>query len=291
MALKYIGGTLPGWGVYAITSGFITRVPSGSWELNSETVASVEIAGAGKEYNYAAGGAGMLAGAALAGPVGMVVGGLLPKAFKDDVVQFVIRFRDGGVAHFSGTPADYKRALKSSYKPTLATTRPAVGTDEETKSELKRLREEVAALRGKQSTTSAASSKSVPLVEEPPAPALVAEETNPAQTPTSVPVRIEVSPDEQPPIPDRASVQEEPANVWFEGVPECIVIPPGANEEPQARAAREAQNKVHRKNYLAALKARRKELEKEIRKSTLNPVKRVQMISELHAEYYALRDG
>ncbi|MEJ1089055.1 hypothetical protein WDU99_12100 [Microbacterium sp. Mu-80] len=254
MTLKYIGGTLPGWGVYSLTTGLLVRVPSGQWELNAETVSSVEVAGAGKEYNYAAGGAGMLAGAAVAGPVGMLVGGLLPKAFKDDVVQFVIRFRDGNVAHFAGSPGDYKRALKSSYKPTLATSQPNsnnVAITSET-SEIEQLRAEVAALRS---------------------------EKRPA------------APMTQASAPTPATAAPEPVvRAWFEGFPECLSEPPADGESTEERKHRESLNKKHRKEYRSALKEKRKQFEREIRKSTINPVKRVQMISEMHKEYYALEN-
>ncbi|MEJ1089385.1 hypothetical protein WDU99_13775 [Microbacterium sp. Mu-80] len=272
MALKYLGGTLPSFGVYAIVSGMISRIPTGTWELNAETVESVDIAGAGKEYNYAAGGAGMMAGAIVAGPVGMLVGGLAPKAFKKDVVQFVIRFRDGNVAHFAGSPGDYKRALKSSYRPTLATSQPmqADAADTSEKSEVEKLREEVAALRSAQQRPSAPLSKepgSAPVSKEP-KPAPVPKEPKPA------------------PVPKE---RKPPSRVWFEDFPAPSFEPPVDGESTEEKRRRESVNKKQRKAYLAALKEHRKRFEREIRKSTMNPVKRFEMISEMHTEYFELQ--
>lgn len=88
MTLECIGGTLPKIGVYAIGFCSLPRLASGNWDLNASTVSSVDIVGTGKECNYAAGGAGIVAGGIIAGPVGALVGGLAPKAFKDDTVQF-----------------------------------------------------------------------------------------------------------------------------------------------------------------------------------------------------------
>lgn len=81
--------------------------------VNAQTVANVGYISAGKtEYNYAAGGVGMFAGAALFGPVGLVVGGLLPKAFKGSVVEFAIQLTDGTVLRAKGKPSEYESLVK-----------------------------------------------------------------------------------------------------------------------------------------------------------------------------------
>lgn len=107
--------------------GATNGLPTGEWTVmsrsitrwgrqlavNNETVVNVGHIAAGKgEYNYAAGGVGMFAGAALFGPAGLVVGGLLPKAFKGSVVEFAIQFTDGTVMRAKGKPSEYESLVK-----------------------------------------------------------------------------------------------------------------------------------------------------------------------------------
>ena len=115
--MKIVAGSFPTVSAYSISGGMLTGVPlGGSHVLNASTVASVTKVDAGKSYNYAKGGVGMFAGGVLAGPLGLAIGGLLPKVFKDDTVEFVIRFADGRVAHCVGSPREYQAALKAAYR-------------------------------------------------------------------------------------------------------------------------------------------------------------------------------
>lgn len=265
MALKYIAGTLPSFGVYAIVPGLLSRLPTGRWVLNADTVSSVELVGAGKEYNYAQGGMGMFAGAAIAGPIGMLVGGLAPKAFKDEVIQFVIRFSNGDVAHFAGSRGDYRRALKASYKPstTAATPQPDRGP-----TEVERLRAEVARLKAGRDQPD---ELDVP-EPEPDAPHRTMEE-----------VRLEMAAERE------AREAENPGGrlgIWLADVPERQFVPPPEGEEsPQERQQRQAQNDQYRKEHKAALRAAKKAHEKVIQKDKMSFRERFRLLDQLEKEY------
>lgn len=115
--MKIIAGDFPTMSVYSIFMGVMSGVPrGGTTELNRNTVEAVEPVGRGREYNYAKGGMGLVAGGILAGPLGALVGAVLPKAFKEHTVEFIIRFKDGRVAHCIGKPSEYNAALKASYR-------------------------------------------------------------------------------------------------------------------------------------------------------------------------------
>lgn len=142
--MKVVAGSFPTMSAYSISGGMLTGVPlGGSHVLDASTVASVTKVDAGKSYNYAKGGVGMFAGGVLAGPLGFAIGGLLPKVFKDDTVEFVIRFTDGRVAHCVGSPRDYQAALKAAYRPaaprteTPAASTPATAAPKESRAEYK----------------------------------------------------------------------------------------------------------------------------------------------------------
>jgi hypothetical protein len=82
-------------------------------DINQETVANIGYVNTSKaDYNYAAGAIGMFSGAMLFGPVGMAVGGLLPKGFKGSVVEFAIEMRDGTVLRAKGKPQEYEKLVK-----------------------------------------------------------------------------------------------------------------------------------------------------------------------------------
>ena len=268
MTLKYIAGTLPRIGVYAIGFGALTRVPTGSWDLNASTVASVEMLGAGKEYHYAKGGVGIFAGAAFAGPVGAVVGGLLPKAFKDDTVQFVIRFRNGDVAHFSGSPGDYRRALNASYKGTVVTPAPAAPPAPRTEAE------EEALVRAQ-------------LAAEP-------FERRPKDNPDAERLRAELAADREAKKVEeaeaRAAQQKEAldghSRLWFADVAVRQYVTANPNETPAERKQREARNEVYRKEYKAALRVVRKEHEKGItRNRQMKFTERMRLLTEIQKEF------
>lgn len=254
MALKYLGGTLPSIGVYAIVPGLIQRLPSGRWDLNAETVTSVEVEGSGKQYNYAAGGVGIVAGAAFAGPLGAVVGGLAPNAFKDDVVRFVIHFRNGDVAHFAGTPGDYKRALKSSYKPVNQAPRGPQDTPE-----AEQLRAERAAERAAKRAA------------QPPAPPKTIEEVR-AEMAAERDARAATSPEGQP-------------RIWFADVAERQYATRNPNETPAERKQREVQDEQNRKEYKAALQVVRKQHEKAIQKAKMPLKERLRLLGEIEKEF------
>lgn len=113
-AMKVIGASngLP-TGQWAAGLRSIRHWRGKSIDVNSETVARVGFVGSGAgQYNYAAGGAGIFAGAALAGPLGALVGGLLPKGFKGTEVEFVIEFRDSAMLRAKGKPEEYDRLVK-----------------------------------------------------------------------------------------------------------------------------------------------------------------------------------
>lgn len=283
MALKYIAGTLPRIGVYTLVLGTLSRLPSGSWDLNADTVASVDVVGAGKQYNYAAGGAGIVAGGIVAGPLGALVGGLAPKAFKDDVVQFVIRFRNGDVAHFSGSPAEYRRALNASYKghrsaaapsaPAPPAPAPAPAAAESLSStqlsEIERLRAEVDALRQQQE------SKPLREAEHPPI-------TPPAPQRTLAEVQDEMAAERE----DRAEALDGHSRLWFAGVAERRHIPAPPNEAASEKKQREAQNEQFRKEYKKALQVVRKQHEKEIQHNQrLKFREKMGLLNEMNREF------
>lgn len=282
MTLKYVAGTLPKVGVYTLAMGTLSRLPSGSWDLNASTVTSVDLVGAGKEYNYAKGGVGMFAGAAFAGPVGAVVGGLLPKAFKDDVVQFVIRFRNGDVAHFSGSPGEYRRALRASYAGALPTepVTPAPRTEVE---EAAHIRAQLAA-------------EPIP--------------KRPKDNPDAERLRVEIAADgaaqksgSPSPLPhrtyekvraemaaERAAALEHAlqgqARIWFADVAERQYAPlPTSAESDEERKQRDAQNEAFRKEYKKALQAVRKQHEKAIQKSKMSFRERMRQLTEIQKEF------
>ncbi|WP_157497261.1 hypothetical protein [Leifsonia sp. Leaf264] len=114
--MKVVAGPFPATDGYSISAGAMALVVK-TWALDSSTVERVQFVDSGKSYNYAKGGAGVFVGAAVAGPAGALVGGLLPKAFKDSTVRFVIEFKDGRQAHCVGSPREYERALKYSLRP------------------------------------------------------------------------------------------------------------------------------------------------------------------------------
>lgn len=284
MALKYIAGTLPSIGVYAIVPGLLQRLPSGRWDLNSSTVSSVDLVGAGKEYNYAKGGMGMFAGAAIAGPVGMLVGGLAPKAFKDDVVQFVIRFHSGDVAHFAGSKGDYKRALNSSYKGVTAAPSSAappaaeatVGSEgpnvESEAAELERLRAEVAKLRAGQEP------KPEPAA---PAPSLLPPSPRPiADGAYAGIVAAREARDAQ------AEALDGHSRLWFAGAAERKYVKAPVGESESERRQREAQNEQYRKEYKAALQVLKKQHEKDIQNNHgLKFRERMRLLNEIQREF------
>ncbi|MFJ4225429.1 hypothetical protein [Microbacterium sp. NPDC089695] len=276
MTLNYIAGTLPRMGVYAIGFGTLSRVPSGSWDLNASTVESVEMVGAGREYNYAKGGVGIFAGAAFAGPVGAVVGGLLPKAFKDDVVQFVIRFRNGDVAHFSGSPGDYRRALQASYKGMVPSASAPSQPVERTPAE------EEALIRSQ-------------LAAEP-------IERRPKDNPDAERLRAEIAADKQAARRSIEDVRAEMAaereardaagdpldgncRLWFAGAVERKYVTAAPNETPAERKQREAQNEQHRKEYKKALAVVRKTHEKQISDSKMSFKEKMRLLSEIQKEF------
>lgn len=113
--MQVVAGSFPTRSGYAVVPGAIAYLGK-SWAINKQTVESVQFVTAGTAYNYAKGGTGMMTGALIAGPVGMLVGGLLPKVFKDSAVRFVILFKDGRQAHCVGTTAEYERILKYSLR-------------------------------------------------------------------------------------------------------------------------------------------------------------------------------
>lgn len=272
MALKYIAGTLPSIGVYAIVPGLIQRLPSGRWDLNASTVSSVELVGAGKEYNYAAGGVGLVAGGIVAGPLGALVGGLAPKAFKDDVVQFVIRFHSGDVAHFAGSKGDYKRALNSSYKGQRpAPLRAPAQVPESEVSEVERLRAEVAALRGEQVPTLAPQAE----VALPPAPHRTLEE-----------VQAEMAAERDARAAETTEAIDGHSRLWFAGVAERQYVKAAPNETASERKQREAQNEQFRKEYKAALQVVRKQHEKDIQQNHgLKFKERMRLLTEIQKEF------
>jgi len=274
MTLKYIAGTLPRIGVYTLVMGTLSRLPSGSWDINASTVSSVDTVGAGKEYNYAAGGVGVFAGAAFAGPIGAVVGGLLPKAFKDDVVQFVIRFRNGDVAHFSGSPADYRRALRASYAGAL----PAVA--------------EATAPAPRTEVVDAAFIRAAEPIEK-----------RPKDNPDAERLRSELADDKQAAhrsIEDvRAEMAAERAardaagepldgnsRLWFADVTARQYIPEPLNETPADRKQREDQNERYRKEYKKALRMVRKQHENGItRNRKMKFTERMRLLTEIQKEF------
>lgn len=275
MTLKYIAGTLPKIGVYTLVMGTLSRLPSGSWELNANTVTSVDLIGGGKEYNYAKGGVGIVAGGIVAGPLGALVGGLAPKAFKDDVVQFVIRFRNGDVAHFSGSPADYRRALQASYKGALPVT---------TEAPVPRTEVVDAAFIRSQ------------LAAEP-------IEKRPKDNPDAERLRTEIAADKkatQRTIEDvRAEMAAERAardaagdplegnsRLWFADVAPRQYVPAPESETPQERKQREDQNEQYRKEYKKALRAVRKQHESGITRNRKLPFKeRMRLLTEIQKEF------
>lgn len=263
MTLKYLAGTLPRIGVYTLVMGTLNRLPSGKWDLNARTVASVELVGAGKEYNYAAGGVGIVAGGIVAGPVGALVGGLVPKAFKDDVVQFVIRFRNGDVAHFAGSPGDYKRALRASYsgtppaapapapttpEPAQVTTKPEPSpeSEEARNQRIEKFRAEMAAIREARAA-------------QPKRPGYVL-----------------------PPVADDGKTR-----VWFDDIDVPQYVDGSADETKQQRRERTAANDQRRREYKADLLEVKKRYTSTIHASNLPFMEGVRLLKELDAE---LRD-
>lgn len=49
MTLKYIAHTLPKIVVYTLVMGTLSGLPSGSWDINANTVSSVDMVGAFKK--------------------------------------------------------------------------------------------------------------------------------------------------------------------------------------------------------------------------------------------------
>lgn len=292
MTLKYIGGTLPKIGVYAIGFGSLTRLPSGSWDLNANTVSSVDIVGTGKEYNYAAEGAGIVAGSIIAGPVGALVGGLVPKAFKDDTVQFRINFRDGNIAHFSGSPREYRSALNASFKghtaapTTLASPVPTpapAGVD----TEVVKLRAEVAKLR---SELGLATTEVEPEAVTAPAPARAPvdlEGDRRAEDVEAVRRGVGMSPEEKVARRDLPKRTDGIATrLWFEGVAELeYVKAPPTGEDRKARKIREALNAAHRATYKSELSVEKKKIESVIRNLNLPFKEGLLLLTEVGDEF------
>lgn len=232
----------------------------------------------------------MFAGAALAGPVGLVVGGLAPKAFKDDVVQFVIRFHNGDVAHFAGSKGDYKRALNSSYKGARPTPPAAVHRDaepaaspspvtptapsgESEAAELERLRAEVAALRAGQEPAPVSSAPAPPA--PPPLP--------PRRTIEEV--RAEMAAERDSRAAEQAEALDGHSRIWFAGVAERNYVTARRDESEVERRQREAQNEQFRKEYKAALSLVRKQLEKDIQGAKMPFKERLRQLNEISREF------
>lgn len=151
--MKVIGASdgLP-TGEWGVSLGAITHWRARTIHINSDTVANVAHVTTGKgEYNYAAGGAGVVAGAIVAGPLGALAGGLLPKAFKGTQVEFVVDFHDGRRLRAKGTLQEYDKLVKWSMKGPNALLAAAERAEEEesvrvlaTEDDRDRLRREVA---------------------------------------------------------------------------------------------------------------------------------------------------
>lgn len=280
MALKYIGGTLPSIGVYAIVPGLLQRLPSGRWDLNAGTVSSVELQGAGKQYNYAAGGVGIVAGGIVAGPLGALVGGLAPKAFKDDVVQFVIRFHNGDVAHFAGSPGDYRRALNSSYKGgpprSTATAEPPVQRTEAEEAAL--VRQQLAAEPIEQRP------KDNPDAERLRAELAAERVARKAASQHSIEkVRAQMAAERSAALETAVAGQ---SRIWFADVAERQYAPlPTSAESDEERKLRDAQNEAFRKQYKKALQVVRKQHEKAIQKDKLSFKERFRLLTEIQKEF------
>lgn len=117
-------------GQWTVMIGSIGHWSGASRDINSETVANVGFVSSRKgDYNYAVGAVGMFSGAALFGPIGMVVGGLLPKGFKGQLVEFVIEFQDGTTARAKGKPEEYDKLVKWSMRAPGDTFAGRVATD------------------------------------------------------------------------------------------------------------------------------------------------------------------
>lgn len=111
--MKVIAGQLPNHDRYTVGFGSLSSLAK-TWPLNQRSVEDVSFIDSGKSYNYGDGAIGILSGAAFAGPVGALIGGLIPKVFKENVVRFVIKFRNGDQAHCVGTVQEYEKVLKFS---------------------------------------------------------------------------------------------------------------------------------------------------------------------------------
>lgn len=111
-------------GTYSIDSKSMSRLRE-SIPLNQATVESVEFIDAQTKGSAPKSGTGdVLIGGAIAGVPGMILGSLhadgdaaLKKLATRRIVEFVIRFQDGRVAHCTGSQREYRRALQTVYSP------------------------------------------------------------------------------------------------------------------------------------------------------------------------------
>lgn len=112
--MRVVAGSFPRKAGYSFRNGQMEPRFGPGWDINPDTVASVSYVETNKSYNWGQGTTGIASGALLAGPLGALVGGLLPNAHKDVDVRFVIMFRDGRQAHCEGSPNDFSTALQYS---------------------------------------------------------------------------------------------------------------------------------------------------------------------------------
>jgi hypothetical protein len=100
-------------GQWTVMGRAINHLRGANFAINTETVANIGYVDTTKaDYNYLAGAVGMFSGAMFFGPVGMAVGGLLPKGFKGTVIEFAVEMHDGTVLRAKGKPQEYEKLVK-----------------------------------------------------------------------------------------------------------------------------------------------------------------------------------
>jgi hypothetical protein len=100
-------------GQWAVLLRSISHAFGKQFDVNNQTVTNIGFINQGQgKYNYVAGAQGMFVGGALFGPLGVVVGGLLPKGFKGQLVEFAIELSDGAILRAKGSPREYEQLVK-----------------------------------------------------------------------------------------------------------------------------------------------------------------------------------